>query len=125
MSVRAFVERAAAELGIGIAWQGTGLEETGRVASLDAAKLAALAGEDFSPRLTQGDVIVRVDPRYFRPTEVETLLGDPANAAAKLGWAPKTSVEDLIAEMTRADFALARRDGVCRDAGFHSFSHHE
>jgi GDPmannose 4,6-dehydratase len=125
MSVRAFVERAAAELGIGIAWQGTGPEETGRVASLDAAKLAALAGEEFSPRLTEGDVIVRVDPRYFRPTEVETLLGDPANAAAKLGWKPKTSVEELIAEMARADFAFARRDGVCRDAGFPSFSQHE
>lgn len=125
MTVRAFVENAAAELGIGLEWQGEGQDEFARIASLDAARLTALAGEDISCPLKVGDIVVRVDPRYFRPTEVETLLGNPAKAASVLGWKPVTPVEDLIAEMVRADFSLARRDAVCRDAGFQSFAHHE
>ncbi len=87
-SVREFVELAAAELGISITWQGTGLEEVG----LNDA----------------GDVIVAVDPRYFRPSEVETLLGDPSKARAKLGWVPKTSFEELVQEMVASDFAQAK-----------------
>ena len=62
--------------------------------------------------------MVRVDPRYFRPTEVETLLGDAAKARTKLGWAPKTTFTELVAEMVEEDFAAARRDSLCLQAGF-------
>ena len=72
-----------------------------------------------------GDVIVRVDPNYFRPAEVETLLGDPAKAAEKLGWTPKVTVEELAAEMVREDFLLAQRDAVCKMAGFRSYAYSE
>ena len=68
---------------------------------------------------------MRVDPRYFRPTEVETLLGQPAKAKEKLGWEPKTSFEDMVAEMAREDLALSMRDAVCKVAGFKTFSHNE
>jgi GDPmannose 4,6-dehydratase len=125
MSVRAFVECAAAELGIGIEWQGGGLAETGRVSALDRDKMDALAGENIRCPLKIGDVIVRVDPRYFRPTEVEALLGDPSHAAQKLGWKPRISAEEMVAEMVRADFELARRDATCKVAGFRAYSYFE
>jgi GDPmannose 4,6-dehydratase len=70
-------------------------------------------------------VLVAVDPRYFRPTEVETLLGDPSKARANLGWRPKTTFHELVAEMVRADLQLAKRDRVCRRNGFPTFSYHE
>ena len=72
-----------------------------------------------------GDIITRVDPRYFRPTEVETLLGDPSKAKAELGWEPKTSFEDLVAEMMRSDLEEARRDELCKSEGFTVLNHHE
>ncbi|MDL2216564.1 GDP-mannose 4,6-dehydratase [Desulfovibrio sp. OttesenSCG-928-M14] len=125
LSVRAFVELAAAELGVSIEWQGTGLEETGRVAALDTKRLADLLGNESPCALKTGEIIVRVDPRYFRPAEVETLLGNPARAAEKLGWTPKTTVEALAAEMALSDLDLARRDALAQKAGFQSFAHHE
>jgi GDPmannose 4,6-dehydratase len=72
-----------------------------------------------------GDVLVRIDPRYFRPTEVETLLGDPSRAKAELGWSPKTGLDELIAEMVDADYAIALRDELVKTHGFKSFDHHE
>ena len=72
-----------------------------------------------------GDTIVRVDPRYYRPTEVETLLGDPTKAREKLGWTPKISLAELIHEMVAADVAEARRDALVKSAGFQTFDHHE
>ena len=96
-SVRDFVNLAAAELGMQLEWQGEGVEEQG---------------------LLEGRPVVKVDPRYFRPTEVETLLGDPAKAKAKLGWEPKTSCQDLVAEMVAADLEEARRDALCQQEGF-------
>ncbi|MDL2279864.1 GDP-mannose 4,6-dehydratase [Desulfovibrio sp. OttesenSCG-928-G11] len=125
MSVRDFVSRAAAELGLTIEWQGRDLEETGRVAAVDPAAICALAGEDAPCVLKPGDIIVRVDPRYFRPTEVANLLGDPSLAGSRLGWKPSTSVEEMISEMVRADLALARRDAACASQGFQSFAYHE
>ncbi|MDR1947166.1 MAG: GDP-mannose 4,6-dehydratase [Desulfovibrio sp.] len=125
MSVREFVRLAAAELGMGIVFEGKGLDEIGRIDSLDREKCAAAAGMDRHSTLQVGDVIVRVDPRYFRPTEVENLLGDPSLAARKLGWKPATGVEELVADMVSEDLRLARRDAVCRVAGFRSFAHHE
>ncbi len=125
-SVRDFVNAAAAELGLTLAWQGSGLDETGTVAAVDAARLARTSGrQSVECHVKTGDVIVRVDPRYFRPTEVETLLGDPARAKKKLGWEPKTSFEDMVAEMTREDLQLSMRDAVCKVAGFRTFSHNE
>lgn len=125
-SVRDFVNAAAAELGLTLAWQGSGLDETGTVAAVDAARLARASGrQSVECHVKAGDVIVRVDPRYFRPTEVETLLGDPAKAKKKLGWEPKTSFEDMVAEMTREDLQLSMRDAVCKVAGFRTFSHNE
>ena len=124
-SVRDFVLMAAREVGVSIDFIGSGLEEVGVVASIDEAKLCKSLGGDNPNALKVGDVIVRVDPRYFRPTEVETLLGDPAYAAKKLGWIPITSVEELVSEMVQEDVHLAQRDAVCKVAGFRSFSNLE
>ena len=103
------------------------MEETGTVTSVDVSRLQQVAGnrQGLECHLKPGDVIVRVDPRYFRPTEVETLLGQPAKAKEKLGWEPKTSFEDMVAEMAREDLALSMRDAVCKVAGFKTFSHNE
>ncbi|MBL8390895.1 MAG: GDP-mannose 4,6-dehydratase, partial [Candidatus Accumulibacter sp.] len=76
-------------------------------------------------KVKPGDVIVRVDPRYFRPTEVETLLGDPSKAREKLGWTPVTSLQQLVREMVLADYSSARRDAMVKLAGFQTFDHHE
>ncbi|MBN8507196.1 MAG: GDP-mannose 4,6-dehydratase [Burkholderiales bacterium] len=99
-SVREFVRCAAAELGIGVRFQGVGSAETGVVAAV-SGNLA---------NCKPGDVIVRVDARYFRPTEVDTLLGDPSKARATLGWHSFTPFSDLVAEMARADYRLAERE---------------
>jgi len=114
-SVRQFVEFAAQELGIGLTWKGDGVEEQGVVTSI--------SGKDAKCKV--GDVIVKVDPRYFRPTEVETLLGDPTKAKEKLGWTPKTTLKELVTEMVQADFVSARRDALVKLAGFQTFDHHE
>ncbi len=123
ISVRKFVEMAALELGITLAWSGQGLEEKGIIEQVDAAKLAKLCPEKYrlKPCLKSGDVIVSVDPRYFRPTEVETLLGNPGNAKSKLGWEPKVTLEEMIAEMIAYDFSLAAKDKLCLDQGFDIF----
>jgi len=113
-SVREFVERAAQELGILIEWEGRSSKETGRVAKSDHAT---------GPQ--SGDVIVRIDPRYFRPTEVDTLLGDPTKARKQLGWEPSVSFEQLVAEMVSEDLALAERDALVAKKGFRVFNHHE
>ena len=128
-SVRAFVDAAAAELGLGLEWRGEGLHEEGVVCRVDTERFAALcrasSQAELSPRLRQGQVIVRVDPRYFRPTEVETLLGDPSKAQNVLGWKPRIRFEDMVAEMTREDFALACKDKICLDSGFTVFQPQE
>mgnify|MGYP001546354792 CR=1 FL=1 len=99
-SVREFVEIAALKLGIKIRWEGTGVEERGIVESLSGD---LIKNADLKP----GACIVKVDPRYFRPTEVETLLGNPAKAKEKLGWVPETSFEELVTEMIESDYALS------------------
>jgi len=114
-SVRQFVERSAAELGITLAFEGEGEKEIGVV--------AAIAGNRAKCKV--GEVIVRVDPRYFRPTEVETLLGDPSKAKAKLGWVPTTTFEELVREMVESDYTSARRDSMIKLAGFRAYDHHE
>jgi GDPmannose 4,6-dehydratase len=76
-------------------------------------------------KLKPGEVIVRVDPRYFRPTEVETLLGDPSKAKHKLGWEPKISLPELVAEMVEADYTAAKRDSLVKLAGFQAYDYNE
>jgi GDPmannose 4,6-dehydratase len=114
-SVREFVQRAASELGVTIRFEGSGVEEVGVVEQVGNREV----------RMTPGDVIVRVDPRYFRPTEVETLLGDPSKAHARLGWQPRTSFEALVKEMILADYQVARRDALVTLAGFKAFAYNE
>ena len=113
-SVRDFVNAAANELGITIKWQGKGEDEQGIVtAAPDASSIKT------------GDCIVAIDPRYYRPTEVETLLGDPAKAKAKLGWSPKTSFNELVGEMMAADLSIAERDALVTKAGYPAPSFNE
>ncbi|KPK49032.1 MAG: GDP-mannose 4,6-dehydratase [Thiotrichales bacterium SG8_50] len=104
-SVRQFVDAAAHELGMQIRWSGEGVEETGTD--------------------QQGHVIIRVDPRYFRPTEVETLLGDATKAKEKLGWVPRTGFQELVAEMVREDLKSAERDELVKRHGFSTYEYHE
>jgi GDPmannose 4,6-dehydratase len=121
-SVREFVNAAAKELGLALDWAGEGARETGKIAAVDASVFPASGN---SQELRPGRTIVRVDKRYFRPTEVETLLGDPSRAAAKLGWKPVTSFAGMVAEMVREDLNIALRDRVCLEAGFKTFAHEE
>lgn len=114
-SVREFVAAAATELGVRLRWEGKGINETGTVAGIEGP----------SDVLKPGQVVVRVDPRYFRPTEVETLLGDPTKAQARLGWRPKISFEDLVGEMVREDFKAAERDALVKRHGFPAYDYHE
>jgi GDPmannose 4,6-dehydratase len=104
-SVRDFVTLAAAKLGMTLSWRGEGLDEKG-----------------YDER---GRCLVAVDPRYFRPTEVDTLLGDASKAKARLGWQPKTSFDQLVTEMIEADYELAQRDALVRERGFKILHHHE
>ncbi len=118
-SVRDFVQRSAAELGVRVEFEGDGENEIGVVAAVDK-----VAGE-LRAKCKPGDVIVRVDPRYFRPTEVETLLGDPSKAKEKLGWVPTTSFEELVREMVESDYSSAKRDSLVKLAGFQAYDYHE
>ena len=118
VSVREFVNKSAACLGLSIEWRGEGEQEEGFVVAQtgDATK----AGLDLV-----GKRIVAVDPRYYRPAEVETLLGDPAKAKEQLGWEPKITLDELVNEMVDADLDIAKRDALVEKHGFQSFAHHE
>ena len=118
-SVRQFVSFAARELGIDVAFSGEGEAEVGTVRAVHAADGVAPAA------CRVGDVIVRVDPRYYRPTEVETLLGDASRARERLGWTPRTTLPELVREMVLADYTTARKDHLVKQAGFQAFDHHE
>ena len=104
-SVREFVNAAAQEIGLSIRWEGHGIDEKG----FDA----------------KGKCVVAVDPRYFRPTEVETLLGDASKAKEKLGWTPKISFHELVSEMMREDLKAAERNELVRRHGFSTPNYHE
>ncbi len=118
-SVRQFVQKAAAELGIVLAFEGAAETEVARVVSVEPVGGTVRAG------CRPGDVIVRVDPQHFRPTEVETLLGDASKARDRLGWTPVTSFAELVKEMVESDYTVARRDSMVRHAGFRSYDHQE
>ncbi|MBT4732060.1 GDP-mannose 4,6-dehydratase [Candidatus Woesearchaeota archaeon] len=108
-SVREFIEVAAKELGMLIQWRGEGIDEIG---ILDDGK-------------EKDRVIIQVDPRYFRPTEVETLLGDPSKAKEKLGWEPKITFHELIKEMVIDDLKEAEKNNLCKESGFSVFNYYE
>jgi GDPmannose 4,6-dehydratase len=108
-SVRQFVETAAGELGITITWQGTGVDEKGTIASITGNKV---------PGAVVGQTIVAVDPKYFRPTEVETLLGDPTKAKTKLGWVPTTTFAEMVCEMMAHDLDASRRHVLLKTNGY-------
>nr|VFK08191.1 MAG: GDPmannose 4,6-dehydratase [Candidatus Kentron sp. LPFa]VFK24790.1 MAG: GDPmannose 4,6-dehydratase [Candidatus Kentron sp. LPFa] len=110
-SVRDFIDVAAGEIGMKLRWEGTGLEEKGLLVSSAGSGKAR--------------VIVAVDPRYFRPTEVETLMGDSGKARERLGWTAKTPFEDLVAEMVREDLKMAERDELIKQHGFEVFERYE
>ncbi len=118
-SVRQFVQFAAQELGITVEFEGEGVNELGRVVKVEPVN------GDIKATCKVGDVIVKVDPRYFRPTEVETLLGDPSKAKTKLGWVPKTTLQELVKEMVISDYTSARRDNLVKQAGFQAYDYHE
>ena len=108
-SVRQFIEWSALELGITLKFEGQGVDETATVTSIVGDNALALK---------VGDVIVRIDPRYFRPTEVETLLGDPTKAKQKLGWVPEITVQEMCAEMVASDLAQAKQHALLRQHGY-------
>ena len=107
-SVREFITWSAAELGLTIEFTGTGVDEIGTV--------TAVSGE-MTPALKPGDVVMRIDPRYFRPAEVETLLGDPTKAKEKLGWVPEITAQEMCAEMVAEDYRAARRTKLLKEHG--------
>lgn len=118
-SVRDFVNAAANELGMKIKWQGRGIDEIGILDTLTPSS------ETDHPTPSVGDRIIAVDKRYFRPTEVTTLLGDPSKAKSKLGWAPRITFNELVSEMIREDLKIAKRDELVKHHGYKTFDHHE
>jgi GDPmannose 4,6-dehydratase len=118
-SVRQMVETAAGELGITLRWEGDGQDEVGVVDSIVEGQ-GVQAGA-----LETGQVIVRVDPRYFRPAEVETLLGNPAKAKQKLGWEPKVTFKELVSEMVRVDLEKSKCDELVKGHGYQVYDYHE
>ena len=120
-SVREFVDAAASKLGIALRWKGKGVDEAGIIKSFDASQLTPNASR--APKV--GDTIVRVDPRYFRPTEVDSLLGDARKARRKLGWKPKIKFRELVSEMAEEDLKAAERDALVKRHGYSVFNYHE
>jgi GDPmannose 4,6-dehydratase len=115
-SVREFIEKAFLTAGMQIAWTGKGLKETGIVKSITDPAI---------PIIKKGDALISVDPRYFRPTEVENLLGDPAKAKEKLNWKSSVSFNELVEKMVKEDLIEAKKDQLCNNAGFKTYSYLE
>lgn len=115
-SVRQFVIWSAEKLGITLRFEGQGVNEKGIVEKIEG---------DIAPALKRGNIIIQVDPRYFRPTEVETLLGDPSKAKNKLGWVPEISVQEMCAEMVAEDLQAAKRYALLKQHGYDVFVTHE
>ena len=107
-SVREFISWTAKELGIELVFEGTGVDEIARVVSITGDK---------APALSVGDVVMRINPRYFRPAEVDTLLGDPTKAKEKLGWVPEITAQEMCAEMVEEDHKAARRNALLKEHG--------
>ena len=112
-SVREFIKWSARELGLEISFSGNGIDEIATIENIDG---------DLAPALKVGDVIMKIDPRYFRPAEVETLLGDPSKAKNKLGWVPEITAQEMCAEMVIEDYKAARRVSILKDSWFRTAS---
>ena len=112
-SVRQFISWSAEHLGVTLRFEGQGVDEVGIVAAIEARN-----GEILAPALKVGDIIVKIDPRYFRPAEVETLLGDPSKAKAKLGWVPEITVQEMGEEMVAHDLESAKRHALLKKHGY-------
>jgi GDPmannose 4,6-dehydratase len=108
-SVRSFIDKTAQKLGLTLEWEGEGINEIGKVTKIEGNK---------APAVKFGDIIVKVDPRYFRPAEVETLLGDPTKAKEKLGWVPKITFDELVEEMVASDLDKAKQHALLKSRGF-------
>ena len=108
-SVRDFIQWAAEDIGISIIFEGTGVDEIGIVERIEG---------DLAPNLSVGDVVVRIDPKYFRPAEVESLLGDPTNAERKMGWIPEISAREMCSEMVAEDYKATQRAKLLKQHGF-------
>lgn len=113
-SVREFINLAAQALGLSLSWRGSGLSE-----------VAVIESKGTHAGVASGQIVVRVDPRYFRPAEVETLLGDAEKAREKLGWEPEASLASLVEEMVASDLSAARKYALVKNNGFQAYAHHE
>jgi GDPmannose 4,6-dehydratase len=119
-SVREFVELAFQKIGIEIAWRGKGIKEIGFVNTVTKENVPGSSKRD---GIKKGDVVVEVDPRYFRPTEVDNLLGDSSKARSRLNWEPETSFNDMVSQMVMEDIEEAEKDQLCKESGFKVLNH--
>ena len=121
--VREFVRMSFADLGIGIGFKGNGVNEIGFITSIDKARMEFL--ELKNPNLKEGKEVVFVDPLYFRPTEVDLLIGDPTKAKTQLGWEPKYDLNSLVNDMMKGDLKLMKKEKYLQDGGFRVFNYFE
>ena len=129
-TVREFVELAFAEAGIEIEWKGNGTEEKGIVKVVSNVNPEIInKSSEYRLQITKttipGDIVVEIDPRYFRPTEVDILMGDPSKAKSKLGWQPRVGFMELVKMMVESDIEEAKKDLFCKTEGFKAFNYHE
>jgi len=121
--IREFVRMAFGQVGVELSFSGSDAAETAAVSAIDHDKFLATTGQE--PGLKVGDVVVRVDPRYFRPTEVDLLIGDPGKAKEKLGWSPKCSLQELVTDMVQSDLKVMQRERHIKDGGFDTMNYYE
>ena len=124
-TVRDFIYKAFSLVGINLKFRGEGVNEEGYIASIDEDFYRKHVNEDMLLKVKTGEVVLKIDPRYFRPTEVDLLLGDPTKAKTKLGWEPKYNLEKLVTEMVQSDVVLFKRDITLRDAGHEVYNQQE
>ena len=121
--VREFVRLSFGYIGINLRFDGVGVEEVGVIDSIDTTLFAQRVGEDSCPKV--GDVVVRVDSKYFRPTEVELLIGNPAKSKSVLGWEPEYDLEMLVADMMQSDIKLMKKDAYLAAGGYKTLNYFE
>ena len=120
-SVREFVECAFREIGVEIEWKGKGVKEVGVIGSYEKSETS----DESDDGIKEGDIVVQVDPRYHRQTEVDSLLGDPAKAKKELKWEPRVSFNEMVSEMVREDLEGASMDQLCKESGFQVLNYAE
>jgi GDPmannose 4,6-dehydratase len=124
-SVREFVEKSFQAVGIQLTWQGEGVKETGVVSTVLESDIVSGQTTSFGVYPVKGDKVIKIDTRYFRPTEVDFLLGDPAKANGKLGWTPQTPFSEMVRLMIKEDLIQAEKDTLCRTKGFQVYNYCE